>query len=216
MKMFSRTAFAAALLLAAAPAFAEEAHHPATTEAPAAGSAPEAAAQPAAPATSAAPTPDAGSPMMGGGMMGGDMMEMMKQMMGSHAGMMRSMMSADGMAGGGPIRHMMSADRVEGRIAFLRTELKVTEAQEKLWEPVADALRAQAGASKNMMPGTDGMMQGDSSKTLPQRIADRESALSARLDSLRRLKATIEPFYASLDETQKKAADDLLMPMGMM
>lgn len=44
MNTIMKTAFAAALLLAAAPAFADDAHHPATPEAPAAGSVAEAAA----------------------------------------------------------------------------------------------------------------------------------------------------------------------------
>lgn len=216
MRTFSRTAFAAALLLGAAPTLAEEAHHPATTEAPAPGSGAETATP--APAAPAAPAPGAGSPMMGGGMMGGGMMgggmmEMMQEMMGSHAGMMRGMMSAEGTADGGSMRRMMSPERVEGRIAFLRTELKVTEAQGELWEAVAGALRANAASSKGMMTE---MMQSDGSKTFPQRLTDRERMLSARLDGLRRLKAAVEPFYASLDEIQKAAADELLMPMGNM
>ena len=182
MKTIFRTAFAAALLLAATPAFAEDAHHPATIETPAAQAAP------------AAPVPDTGSIMMGDGMMGG-------------------MMSADGMADGGSMRQMMSPERVEGRIAFLRTELKVNEAQEPLWAAVAEGLRANAESSKGMMSG---MTQSDGPQTLPQRLADRESMLSARLDGLRRLKTAIEPFYASLDETQKATADELLMPMSGM
>ena len=174
MKTIFRTAFAAALLLAATPAFAEDAHHPATIETPAAQAAP------------AAPVPDTGSIMMGEGMMGGDMMKM---------------------------KEMMSPERVEGWIAFLRTELKVTEAQEPLWAAVAEGLRANAESSKGMMSG---MTQSDGPQTLPQRLADRESMLSARLDGLRRLKTAIEPFYASLDETQKATADELLMPMSGM
>jgi len=207
MNTIVKTAFAAVLLLAAAPVFAEDAHHPTSTETPAAGSVPEAAAP-------APPAPSAGSAtMMGGGMMGGDMMEMMKQMMGRHAGSMRGMMSTEAMADGGPMAMMMSPERIEGRIAFLRTEMNVTEAQQPLWEAVAEALRANAAASQDLRSG---MMQSDISQTLPRRLADRESLLSARLDGLRNLKGAIEPFYAALDETQKAAADELLMPMGMM
>ncbi len=53
-------------------------------------------------------------------------------------------------------------------------------------------------------------------KGRPQTLADLERMLSSRLDSLRRLNSALEPFYESLDETQKKTADELLMPMGMM
>ena len=36
------------------------------------------------------------------------------------------------------------AGHVEGRLAFLKTELKITDAQLPLWNAVADAVRANA------------------------------------------------------------------------
>lgn len=207
MTTLAKACLAAALLLST-PALAEDAHHPASGTAK-------------SPAAEAAPQPSKTDAMPGGGatgMMGGDMMKMMNQMMA--AGMMRGMMAADGMGmgEGGPMRQMMSPERVEGRIAFLRAELKVTAAQQPLWDAVASALRANSAASKGMMPAmTGGMMQpGASQKPLPQKLSDMERMLSARLDGLRRLNAVLDPFYASLDATQKSIADDLLMPMGMM
>lgn len=203
MNTLSRTAFAAALLLSA-PALAEDAHHPAPAGAPAETAEPaEAAPQPSAPA------PGSGAAMPGG-MMGGDMMKMMQEMMGRHAGTMRGMMPGgagmqDGMTG-----KMMAPEHVEGRIAFLRTELKVTDAQQPLWEAVAAALRENARASA-------GMMQQEADATgLPASLERQELQLSGRLEALQRLRAAVEPFYASLDEAQKAAADSLLAPMGMM
>ena len=206
MTTLAKACLAAALLLST-PALAEDAHHPASGTAN-------------SPAAEAAPRPSTTDAMPGGGatgMMGGDMMKMMNQMMA--AGMMRGMMAADGMGmgEGGPMRQMMSPERVEGRIAFLRAELKVTAAQQPLWDAVASALRANSAASKGMMPAmTGGMMQPGASQPLPQRLSAMERMLSARLDGLRRLNAVLDPFYASLDATQKSIADDLLMPMGMM
>lgn len=146
--------------------------------------------------------------------MGGDMMKMMQEMMGRHAGMM------SGMTGGGMMGRMMSPEHVEGRIAFLRTELKVTEAQQPLWDALADAIRANAGAADEMMSGMQGggMPMGPGGSTAPERIEAQEKALSVRLESLRRLKAALEPFYAALDAAQKDKADKLLVPapMGMM
>lgn len=198
----------AAALLLSTPALAEEAHHKpsGTAEAPAGDMAPQAGAPGTMPGDGAS------------GMMGGDMMKMMEQMMGAHAEMMRGMMGAGGIGDGGPMRQMMSPEHVEGRIAFLWTELKVTDAQQLLWEAVADALRVNSLAAKDMMPAmAGGMMQpGPSREPLPQRLADLERTLSARLDGLHRLNAALGPFYASLDEAQKKTANELLMPMGMM
>jgi hypothetical protein len=56
-------------------------------------------------------------------------------------GMMR-MMGQDG-SGGMPMMAAMTG-RVEGRLAFLKTELKITDAQLPLWNKVADAIRANA------------------------------------------------------------------------
>ena len=67
------------------------------------------------------------------------MMPMMRDMM-AHRGMERM----DGPMG------MMAPKRVEGRIAFLRTELQITEAQTPVWNAFADVLRAQARGMEAM------------------------------------------------------------------
>jgi hypothetical protein len=190
------------LILLSIPALANEAHHPAG----AAGEPPAAAAQ-AVPEKSGAGTMMSGTTM--GGMMPSGMMSngMMKMMM--------DMMSG----GGGPMGIMMSPDHVEGRIAFLQTELKLTEEQEHLWHQVADALRDNARAAKEMMAAMPKeIMSGDAASTPVTRIDAYERMLSTRLEALRRLKDALDPFYASLHDTQKAAADQLLMPapMGMM
>lgn len=75
--------------------------------------------------------------MMGGGH--GSMMDMMHMMMGERGGGM-GMMSA--MAG-----------HVEGRLAFLKTELKITDTQQPLWNKFADALRDNAKTMTQVMQG---------------------------------------------------------------
>jgi len=126
-------------------------------------------------------------------------------MMGDMRQMMRNMMSAQS--------GMMSAD-VEGRIATLRAELKITDAQTPQWNRFADALR-NAGKSMNGM--FEQMMQPATSVTLPARFERQEKMLSAHLNSLRTLKDAVEPLYAALSDAQKKLADGLMIgPMGMM
>ena len=63
------------------------------------------------------------------------------------------MMGQDGM-GGMPMMAAM-AGHVEGRLAFLKTELKITDAQLPLWNAVAEAIRANA---KSMGRWSGGMM----------------------------------------------------------
>jgi hypothetical protein len=122
---------------------------------------------------------------------------------------MRPMMMGEGGMGG------MMAGHVEGRLAFLKTELKITDAQLPLWNVVADAIRANAKNMGAMMSG--GMMAGSETATLPDKLALREKMMTAHLDGLRRFKAAVDPLYAALSPEQKKTADQLLMgPMGMM
>jgi hypothetical protein len=127
--------------------------------------------------------------------------------------------SMPGASGGMPMMGMMQmmggmAGHVEGRIAFLKTELKITDAQQPLWNAVADAMRASAKDMAAMMPMMQSMMQ--PSGTLPEKLAAREKAMTAHLEALRKLKVAVEPLYAALSDDQKKTADQLMIgPMGM-
>jgi hypothetical protein len=187
------SAFTLVLALAATPAFAQGQHHPA-------GSAPAAATAPQG-------MPGMGQGGQANGMagMGQGGMHRMPMM-----GMMCNMMREGGM-GSMPMSGMpMMAERSEGRIAFLKTELNITDAQLPLWNAVADAIRANAKSGTGMM---DGMGQG----SLPDRLTAREKNLAARAEALRKFKSTVDPLYAALNDEQKKTADELLMsPMGMM
>jgi hypothetical protein len=135
-------------------------------------------------------------PMMGGQRTGGmPMMGMMQMVMGQ------------GMAG-----------HVEGRIAFLNTELKITDAQMPLWNAVADAIRAAPKdmAQMQCMSSMQSTMQ-QQSITLPEKLAAREKTMTAHLEAFRKFKAAVEPLYPALSDEQKKTADQLLLgPMGMM
>ena len=129
--------------------------------------------------------------------------------------------SMPGSSGGMPMMGMMRmmmgsmADHVEGRIAFLKTELKITDAQQPLWNAVGDAMRANAKDMAAMMPMMQSMMQ--PSGTLPEKLAGREKAMTAHLEALRKLKSAIDPLYAALSDEQKKTADQLMVgPMGIM
>jgi len=126
--------------------------------------------------------------------------------------MMRTMIGEDGMSGM-PMMAAM-AGHIDGRLAFLKTELKITDAQLPLWNAVADAIRANA---KGMGAMAEGMMGSTQAAALPDKLAAREKMLTARLDALRKLKAAVDPLYTALSDEQKKTADELIMgPMGMM
>ena len=164
---------------------------------------PPAATSPAPALTQPTPPAQAGTNPQRGMMGGMPMMNMM--------GLMR-MMGA-GSAG------MATIDRVEGRIAFLRAELSITETQATAWNAFADALRANAKklgevrASMMSQPAAE-RQEGP---TLTARLDAQERWLVARLEGTRAMKAAFTPLYASFSDDQKKAADELLGPhMGMM
>jgi hypothetical protein len=138
---------------------------------------------------------------MGWGMMGGDrMMPMMRGGMGP----MMGMMMGSGMMG----------QHVEGRIAFLRAELGITQEQTQQWDAFAEALRANARTMAEMHGQMMPMMQGGPQATpLPQRLELHERMMTSHLEALRQIRAAAGPLYAALDDRQKRIADGLMMGM---
>jgi hypothetical protein len=108
-------------------------------------------------------------------------------------------------------------DHIEGRLAYLKTELKITDAQLPQWNAFAAAARASATQMNDMMKqGSAMMMPGGSEPTLPQRFELAEKHMSAHLEMLRKLKSALLPLYTALSDEQKRAADALFQgPMGM-
>ena len=159
-----------------------------------------------------APGPATAAPQGGMGMMN-DMKNMMSSMSAMHSmGMMQMM----GMMGRG-MDGMATIDRIEGRIAFLRAELKITDAQTDAWNGFADALRtnarklAEVRATTMPKPG-----DGPPASTLSARLDQQEQWLGARLDGTRAMKSAFAKLNEALSDDQKKTANDLLAPhMGM-
>ena len=122
--------------------------------------------------------------------------------------MMHGMMAQHGAMG-------MPFEHVEGRLAFLKTELKITDAQMPQWDKFAQSVRSVAQSVKGMMPP---MMAGGAHPTSAPALLDSyEKMLTVRLDAVRTVKAAFDPLYAAFADEQKKVADELLTsPMGLM
>lgn len=177
-----------------------------------------------APAT---PAPAASQPAMNapqGGMGGMPMMGMMQGMMGNMPmmnmmNMMETMQAAKMMGPG--MGGMATIDRIEGRIAFLRAELKITDAQAGAWNAFADTLRANAkklGELRASMMGKSGDAQ-QQAPTMADRLDRQEQWLLARLEGTRAMKASFTKLNEALSDEQKKTANEILAPhmgMGMM
>ncbi|MES2710598.1 MAG: Spy/CpxP family protein refolding chaperone [Pseudomonadota bacterium] len=179
------TAFAQAPAPAAPPA---DPHHP---EAPAGAQQPP---RPGAPGSGAAGMGGGmmGGGMMGGGMMGGDMGRMMQHMM-------HNRMTAASMQ---PFR------RMEGQLAFLRAELRITEAQLPQWNAFADAVRTQGDRLRQSTQQAMGATTGPG--TAPQQMERRIALLSAQTEAMRAVATAATPLYAVLTEEQRRTADELM------
>jgi hypothetical protein len=167
-----------------------------------------------APAPAQPPTTQPGMGMMGDMPMM-NMMGRMRDMMGGIPMMnMIAMMRMMEMMGPG----IAATDRIEGRIAFLRAELNITEAQVSAWNAFADAMRTNAKKLRevraSMMPQPDTGQQ--QATTMAEHLGLQERWLLARLEGNRALKSAVTNLYGTLSEDQKKTANELLAPqMGM-
>lgn len=224
MSSLTRTmlpAFALAAMMSVAQAQTttdqdHNAHHPdgaaATTQAQ-----PAPAPAPAPLTPGAKPGTPGNAPMMGQGMGSGMVVQPGAQAQGGQPGMMMSMDQMRAMMGsmmgqqgamGLPFEH------VEGRIAFLKAELKITDAQAQPWNAFADTLRSNAKAHQAMH---EQMTKGGLPSAWPDRLAAQQKALATRLDAVKALEAAAKPLYAALTDEQKRVADQLFAsPMGMM
>ena len=172
-------------------------------------------------------------PGQGGAAMSHDMMGGMSgHDMGSMGGhdMKGSGMQMDGMGGhdmmgsgmGAMMRKMTCgfAEHLDGRLAYLKAELKLTDAQQAAWTSFTDAYRAAAQTALQKCAALDAAASGDHAKHhgVLGHLTMMERHMSDHLDSLRGLKAAIEPLYATLNDEQKKTADHVftqVMEIGM-
>ena len=122
-----------------------------------------------------------------------------------------------GMMGDCPMMGMMmGADPstfAEGRIAFLRAELTITDAQKAVWEPYAAALKKNL---QGMQAMRQTMMKVMEAKTPVERLDAHIAAMDGRLASLKEVKPALAALYAALSAEQKKKADQILTGMGCM
>lgn len=130
----------------------------------------------------------------------------------------------------------MMGGHVEGSLAFIKTELKITDAQGSAWNNFADAYRAFAaskpammmqgggmmsggmtgGESGGMAQGNSAMPQGRSAMSYPDRMKAHMQMMEEHVEAGKKFAPAAEALYASLTAEQKKAADDLLPMFTMM
>jgi hypothetical protein len=121
-----------------------------------------------------------------------------------------------GWSGGRAAMCSAMGSHIEGRLAYFKAELQITDAQETLWKAYADAVRENAHAMSARCTAIVGQGQ-PAALSLPDRLDRHEQFMATQLDAIRAMNKALKPLYAALSQTQKQAADQLFWgPMGMM
>ncbi len=109
----------------------------------------------------------------------------------------------------------LPSERVEARLAYFQTALKITDAQKQLWENFASAMRKQAGeADKRMQARLTQIAERSKQQHLNtiERFEKRQQMMTAGAQRLNELIVAGKPLYAALSPDQKQIADGLLSP----
>jgi hypothetical protein len=101
----------------------------------------------------------------------------------------------------------LPSERIEARLAFIRTALKITEAQTKPWDTLADVMRKQAKDRDAEIAAMHTYR--DTRFTLIDRLEHSRKTLSAQATSLSEMLAALQPLYLVFSDEQKQIADDL-------
>ena len=102
----------------------------------------------------------------------------------------------------------MPSAHVEGHIAFLRTELGITDAQAPLWDKVATAMREDVARMTSALAQDSTNLQAP--ETALAHLERRAKLAALRADGEARFLAAFRPLYEALSADQRKIADELL------
>ena len=105
------------------------------------------------------------------------------------------------------MERMMPGQFVEGRMAFLKAQLKITPAQETQWQQVEAAMRENA---KTLDQTITTARQNRGNMDAVQRLELREQLARVRVDNDARLLAAFKPLYASLSPEQQQMANQVV------
>ena len=116
-----------------------------------------------------------------------------------------------------------ASERIEARLAYIKTALKITDAQNAQWESFANVLRKHAkdrdqrmerfraqrgqGAERMQRPERPQLGAIDRMEFMQKRMAERSQRLSEVI-------VAAKPLYASLSPEQKQVADEMLSRHG--
>jgi hypothetical protein len=108
----------------------------------------------------------------------------------------------------------LPSERVEARLAYLKTALKITDGQQARWDAFADTLRKQAREADQRVQArrAEGAARRErgARPTAIERMERGQARLAAASARLAETLAAAKPLYAALSPDQQKIADELL------
>jgi hypothetical protein len=106
-------------------------------------------------------------------------------------------------SGMGPRGYGNPGAMAAARLAYLKSELKITSGQETAWKTFADQAKQQAEAMQALRT----TVQGSTQATAPERLELRNQIMKKRQDQMEKSTAAFKDLYAALTPEQKKVAD---------
>jgi len=110
----------------------------------------------------------------------------------------------------GPGTMMNFGTMMEERLASIKAELGITEAQTSAWDDYASAVKARGMAMQDMHTA---MAQTTETGSALERLDAHTKTMESMVESLKALRPVTETLYKVLSADQKKKAD-LLLGMG--
>ena len=112
--------------------------------------------------------------------------------------------------GMGPQAYGNPAAAADWRLSGLKSELKITAAQESAWKAFADQAKQQAEAMQKLMTTA----QSNAQATAPERIEQRNQIMKKQQEQMEKGTAAFKDLYAVLSPEQKALADQRMGMMG--
>ncbi len=111
----------------------------------------------------------------------------------------------------------MPGERVEARLAYMKTALKITDAQQPQWEAFATVARKQAKEADARIQSHREKRAANAERKRPtaiERLEGRQQFMAASSARIGERLAAQKPLYAALSPEQKQVADQLFVGRG--
>ncbi len=107
----------------------------------------------------------------------------------------------------------LPGERIEARLAYAKTALKITPAQETQWNALANVLRRHAATMDQQVTQRRAANR-DQPASAIERLTRRQTLMSEAAARMGEVLEAAKPLYAVLSDEQKKEADALLNRAG--